>query len=60
MYQVVTLEVFKKKLKSGDYQGPTGALRALGRVQSMSKADKKAAVAAVERHYKTKAKSKKG
>jgi len=50
-YEMVTLDVYKKKLKSGAYVSLTGAKRALGRVQKMSAADKAAAVKAAERHF---------
>lgn len=55
MYEMVTLTVFKRKLKNGLYAGITGALRALGRVQ-MKKSDKKAATSAALRHFKAKSK----
>lgn len=50
-YEFVTLKVFKRKLKNNDYSGATGARRALGRVQSMSKADKNAAKSAIDRKF---------
>jgi hypothetical protein len=50
-YEMVTLDIFKKKLKSGKYVNLTGAKRALGRVQQMTDADKIAAVKAATRHF---------
>lgn len=58
-YEMVTLDVFKKKLKNGQYVSLTGAKRALGRVQKMSKADKAAAVKAAENHFGAKKAAKK-
>jgi len=50
-YEKVTLSIYKKRLKDNYYSNVTGAKRALGRVQEMSDADKKAAVNAAHKHF---------
>jgi hypothetical protein len=44
------LDTFKKRLKSNEYAGATGARRALGRAK-MSKTEKAQAAAAVDRKF---------
>jgi hypothetical protein len=44
------LDAFKKKLKSNEYDGATGARRALGRAH-MNKAEKTQAAAAIDRKF---------
>ncbi len=58
-YQMVTLDVFKKKLKDGEYASLTGAKRAIGKATKMSASDRKAATAAAERSFGTKKPAKK-
>lgn len=49
-FEKTTLEVFKRRLKAGEYADATGARRAVGKAKEMSDAEKKKATAAIDAH----------
>lgn len=49
-FEKTTLEVFKRRLKDGEYNDATGARRAVGKAKEMSDAEKKKAYAAIDAH----------
>lgn len=50
-YKKFTLDTIKQKLKNGDYEAPVGAMRAIGKTQELSEADKEKARALVRKHF---------
>lgn len=50
-YKKFTLDTFKEKLKNGDYEASVGAMRAIGKTQELSEAEKEKARALVRKHF---------
>jgi hypothetical protein len=51
MYDKLTLQSFRAKLKNGDYVNATGARRAVGKATSLDDAEKKSAQKAIDAHF---------
>lgn len=50
-YKKFTLDTIKQKLKNGEYEAAVGAMRAIGKTQELSEADKEKGRALVRKHF---------
>jgi hypothetical protein len=50
-YKKFSLDTIKQKLKNGEYAAPVGAMRAIGKTQELSEADKEKARKLVRAHF---------